>query len=422
MKKITFLFLMFIGLITNITYSQNVFEKGYIITNENQKIDCLIKNRDWINSPREIEYKLSENSNIEITNFTKIQSFQIYNTPKFFKKEIVEIDKNTDKKEHNLKKESVILKVLIEGNTCLYKNDENLFFYQKESGDIKQLIYKKYTSESSKIEEDFSFRKELYNNFKCSNINVLEIRKINYQKRSLVDFFRKYNECINTTFTDYTKNQIKLKLNLKGLTGINFYNIETPIYREPITLYSGTPSTGYNAVGKIPEELFYEAKTNSTNFVLGFETEILLPFNKQKWSIFTAPNYQQQKNEGLKSSIFSVDYKGTITMKNQYSYIGLPVGIRHYFNLSEKSKLFLDVAYKFILFTKKTETNSFEPTKNPDNLPKLKTYKSTGSIPEVGFGYSFKNKYYLAARYSPKIKLSESEVSSFSLIASYKLL
>jgi hypothetical protein len=37
-------------------YSQINFEKGYFYNNENKKIECLIKNNDWLNNPTQIKY------------------------------------------------------------------------------------------------------------------------------------------------------------------------------------------------------------------------------------------------------------------------------------------------------------------------------------------------------------------------------
>lgn len=36
------------------------FEKGYFISNDNEKIECLIKSIDWKNNPTEFKYKLNE--------------------------------------------------------------------------------------------------------------------------------------------------------------------------------------------------------------------------------------------------------------------------------------------------------------------------------------------------------------------------
>lgn len=44
MKKQLLILTVLLSLITN---AQIIFEKGYYITNDDQKIDCFIKNNDW---------------------------------------------------------------------------------------------------------------------------------------------------------------------------------------------------------------------------------------------------------------------------------------------------------------------------------------------------------------------------------------
>src|SRR5690606_11264005 len=87
--------------------AQITFEKGYFINNQNQKIECLIKNQDWVGIPKEIEYQLSETSSVEKTNFDQITVLQIYGTPHYYKKQEVNIDQNTDQKGFNPNLETV---------------------------------------------------------------------------------------------------------------------------------------------------------------------------------------------------------------------------------------------------------------------------------------------------------------------------
>ena len=61
--KIKLLFL-FTTVFTLNCYSQISFENGYFIDNDNQKINCLIKNLDWENNPTKFKYKLSENNEL----------------------------------------------------------------------------------------------------------------------------------------------------------------------------------------------------------------------------------------------------------------------------------------------------------------------------------------------------------------------
>ena len=48
--------------ITFSSYSQVEFEQGYLINNDGKRLECLIKNVDWKNSPTKFQYKLNENS------------------------------------------------------------------------------------------------------------------------------------------------------------------------------------------------------------------------------------------------------------------------------------------------------------------------------------------------------------------------
>ena len=59
------------------SYSQISFEKGYYINNKNQKINCLIKNNDWMNTPNKFEYKLLEESEVKIGTLKAIKEFGI---------------------------------------------------------------------------------------------------------------------------------------------------------------------------------------------------------------------------------------------------------------------------------------------------------------------------------------------------------
>ena len=65
------------------SYSQISFEKGYYIDNDNKKINCLIKNIDWMNNPTEFEYKLPENDNSKRITIRSVKEFGVYNSSKY---------------------------------------------------------------------------------------------------------------------------------------------------------------------------------------------------------------------------------------------------------------------------------------------------------------------------------------------------
>ena len=77
-------------------YSQEVFKKGYFINNSNQKIECLIKNIEFVNTPTKFKYKLSQNGTIQKATIQNVKEFGIYNVYKYIRAK-TNIDKSSDK-------------------------------------------------------------------------------------------------------------------------------------------------------------------------------------------------------------------------------------------------------------------------------------------------------------------------------------
>ena len=91
--KIQITFLLAFFLCTN-AFTQIKFEKGYFINNQNQKIECLIKNSDWKNNPTSFDYKLDENSEVKTNSINNAIEFGIYNFSKYIRADIM-IDRSS---------------------------------------------------------------------------------------------------------------------------------------------------------------------------------------------------------------------------------------------------------------------------------------------------------------------------------------
>src|SRR5690606_35362636 len=102
----------------------------------------------------------------------------------------------------------LFLKVLVKGKASLYSYQENSlfrYFFETESIEITQLIYKKFTystidgiyREDNKIGENNQFRQQLFDVLKCDEISKEYYEKIKYRKNDLTKFFVKYNQCEN---------------------------------------------------------------------------------------------------------------------------------------------------------------------------------------------------------------------------------
>ena len=65
------------------TLAQIKFEKGYFISNDGTKTECLIKNIDWENNPSRITFKLNENSIPKEITINEIEEFGIDDISKY---------------------------------------------------------------------------------------------------------------------------------------------------------------------------------------------------------------------------------------------------------------------------------------------------------------------------------------------------
>jgi len=219
MKK-QLLFLALLNIISIQSFSQIIFESGYFVNENSEKMECLIKNIDWKNNPTDFEYKLTENASVQKANINSIKEFEIKGVSKY-SREIVKIDRSSDRLE-NLSsdrnpvftEEQLFLKLIIDGKAKLYSYvDGNLtrFYYQLENSGIHPLIYKRYMS-NQYIKENNLFRQQLFSELKCAARS--NVKNLKYVKRDLRNFFVKYNECIDSEFIDYEATEKKDLFNL----------------------------------------------------------------------------------------------------------------------------------------------------------------------------------------------------------------
>ncbi|PKQ46120.1 outer membrane beta-barrel protein [Confluentibacter flavum] len=360
-------------------HAQISFEKGYYIDDTDQKINCLIKNMDWKDSPTDIEYKLSENDNPKTATIESIKEFGIDQASKYIR-ETVNIDMSTNNlnnlekgKEPIFSEKQLFLKVLIEGKANLYLYEEgNLkrFFYMVDNSNIEQLVYKIYLTESNKTKRNKQFKQQLWNALKCPTITMSDVENVKYEKNNLINFFGRYNSCHDSNFTSYEE---KVERDVFNLTlRPRFNNSSLSIKNEN--------SNNYN--------LNFGSKTS---FGFGAEVEFILPFNKNKWAITIEPTYQKFKAE--KTTDASNVSGGKLTANLEYNSIEIPLGVKHYFYLSDHSKIFANISY-VMDFSSKT-TIDFKRADGSE-LNSL-DISSTNNL-ALGIGYKY-NRYSLELRY-----------------------
>lgn len=390
-------------------YSQIIFEKGYLINNSNEKTECLIKNNDWKNNPETFEYKLSENSEPVIADVKSAKEFGIYSISKYIRS-TVKIDKSKENldylsydKEPTYVEEILFLKVLVEGKSNLYyyvNGNLQRFYYNKDSYAIEPLVYKKYLVSENVVEENNQFKRQLWADLKCPTIGINKVENLHYKKNSILNFFMEYNKCSNSNYTRYDG---KVKKDLVNLTLRAHLNNSSAYIRNTAYTRNSTADFG-----------------SKSTLGFGIELEYIFPFNKNKWSIFVEPTYQNFKAEIITDD-FYVATKKLISNIN-YSSIEVPLGIRHYLFLNKNSKLFINASYVFD-FNLKSSIEIRRDDNTYYNSLLVKTLNNTS----FGIGYKFKDKYSIETRYQTSRTLLsdylfwDSSYTTASLIFGYSL-
>lgn len=316
MKSFSLFVLSFL-IVTN-SFGQIKFEKGYLIGNDDQQLLCFINNRDWKNSPKGFEYRLTENDEIKIGNLATVKEFGIFGFSKF-----IRVDTKIDRSSLDLSdlsrlmnpvwsQEQLFLKVLIQGKASLYIYEENnstKFFYSSSDSSIKQLIYKEYLGQNNQIHANSSFQQQLWNDVRCGNTTPGSIKNLNYKQSELRKYFYQYNTCTGDSNIVYEQTNKKAILKFKITPGINLSSLSI-------------------STNLVPDwELDFGKRPT---FRIGFEAEYIFPFNKNKWGIVLEPSYQYfnagKNNQAIK-----------------YQAIELALGLRHYFYINSDTKVFANM-------------------------------------------------------------------------------
>jgi len=415
-KKVALVFFILIG-IKGI--SQIQFEKGYFVNNEGVRVDCFIKNEGWLSNPAYFDYKTDSNAEIKRETIKNVMSFSVADEYKF-ERSSVEIDRAPTKynsldnvKKINPKQETLFLKILLEGEASLYSYVDKsftAFFYKNKEEALKTLLFKKYKDGYGNVLKNKHYRQQLLTDLPCDGIDINYITDVDYKTDDLIKFFVKYNTCVNSDITLIGVDKQKkkpLNFNLRIRPGVNLNRL---------SLKRDKGSNGSLAINR---DVDFGYKST---FRLGTELELILPFKKNKWSVFVEPTYQYFNGEEEIVYIETRPEPRTVTV--DYSSIELPIGIRHYFFLNKDSKLFVNAAFVMDFVLKSDIEYEEEPVLIHDDI-------SFGDVSNFSFGagYNYKKytfeirgtsnrNFYGGLQSAPSRK---SKYGSISFIVGYKL-
>lgn len=360
MKKLYILLLL---LISFISYSQITYKPGYFIKNSGEKINCLIKDVAWKNSPVEFEYKLNETGEPYSITIDNVKEFNVDNSYKFVRF-TVDIDLARDyvaeldlSPEPKWEKKTIFLKVLIEGDLSLYRfEDGNIikYFYTAEDETVAtQLFYKKYVIDGL-IKENNNYRQQLFNLMRDRIKDSGRFKNITYKKSSLIKLFTEYNGDSNNNYAA-KHNQGRINLKFTPAVGFTSFTFENGLYKNNFKM------------------------DGAVSYSIGAEMEYILPFNNNKWALFINPSY----------NVYSGSYKDDdFTVDTDYKFFELPLGVRYYMYLNNDSRIFINGSFNL----------NFPMGKSKITYNSSELEVGNNSSYALGAGYSYK-RYSIEARY-----------------------
>ncbi len=386
--------------------AQIEFKEGYIVNNQYERTDCLIRNVGNEESTMNYEYRLKDSKNIGKIELSKIEEFGIDNELKCIRA-LISVDASPNRissiKDTIIQWEEghAFIKLLVEGELAslysYYDQGKPLFYFNSGDTFIKPLVYKIYYVEvtPSVVQQTLynnTYQVQLKQYLECDNFND-DIR-ISYTKKDLVKYFINYHKCKNADYHKFKSANVK-----KGILllkpGINLNRIQLGL-QDPIDAALNVFFVKENRIG------------------FGAEAEYILPFNNYKWSIFTEVNYLSYRSNQLSvgNQLNPVLYDEYIL---DYKSIEVPVGLNYYMHLNQNHKFFFKVAYvPHFIFTSSYITfnaghkNEFSPS------PRLL----------MGFGYNWQNlgiefRYYSPQNITQNLFKHNSEFTQISLRISY---
>jgi len=323
MKTRLFLFIMILS--SAGTFGQVIYEKGYFINNDNQRIECFIKNTDWGDNPKDFKYKIAETDEPAKGEISTTREFGISGVAKFIRAD-VKIDRSprtfsnfSDSRDPIWSDEQLFLNVLLEGKASLYyfsQADFRFYFYSVNDSAIKQLIYKDYKIENSnEFKTNNEFRLQLWDDVKCPDALISSVEKLRYKQDELLSYFNKFNTCVGSPVESYVYRKKRDLFNLRITPGLNYSSL---------SVRNMASNNEFNFDSKIC-------------FRLGLDAELVFPFNKNKWALFFEPTYQSFNSEG--------EREGYATATIAYSNIEFPFGLRYYMFLNPDMKLVINAMF-----------------------------------------------------------------------------
>jgi hypothetical protein len=281
-----------------------------------------------------------------------------------------------------------MLKVLVEGRASLYLYTAkrlSRYFYRLNGAQPGPLVSKQYLGQDGAIHANQEFIRVLADSLSCSAPDFPDPASVRYDAKSLARFFIAYNTCIKSAYADYYAKAVKTVFHLNLRPGADLANLV-------VKDNSNYPPSSYSY-------------GNGTDFRLGIEGELILPFSRNKWAIVIEPEFRTYRSSP--GAGYEIDYKA----------LQVFLGGRYFLFVGPQSKLYLTAGIfnNFILGS----TMEYE-TLDLIIAPRV------GEIAAAGFRY--KDRFGIELQYQVPVQILDNyayllgNLGTASLVFSYKIL
>lgn len=324
----------------NCAWCQTDYVPGYLINNSGNRIECLIEDVQWKDTPTSFHYRLTPDGTTETENLMGTSEFGIPGK-RVYKRFKVEMERSSTQaaslqssRDPNWVTETHFLQLLAAGHANLYEFEDgpvHKFFFDADGKPLTQLVMIKF-DDGSGVTENNLFRQQLFNGVRCEKTPDADFRVIDYSRKSLAAHFERYNSCFAQAGS---ANLVKAERD------------------GPSFAFRVVAGAQLASISLDDPDQYYDASYSTTKagFRIGLEAEYLLPFGRKNWSFFINPGYQQLTvsdrysanviNPGFFNDGDPLNYSIEMT----YNTVEIPIGIRHYFNLGSRSRIAVDASY-----------------------------------------------------------------------------
>ena len=386
--RYSILFLAFF--VSSLLQAQSRYKDGYYITNNGETIECLIRDENWLASPKRIRIKNNQAAEVRQLETETLLEFGIRGGD-VYKKTTSPLILASNKKgqldetaEFNPEERTVMVKQLFRGDIALYEYfDQSILNYLIQVGDapMEVLRYKKYSRLGYEISENNQYRNQLLRILPCPTLNI---QALEYKAGSIIEIIQDYKRCTGQSDIaedDDVSGQQKGSFNFK--------------------IWGGVQATDFQYVERIGPPTIILPGMLAGNVVVDFEDKVvpkagvgvekILGFNNNKWSAFATITYMQYQTDKIEN-IFDEPVLYEVKISRIENYLGL----RHYMFLSPNSSVFLEAGPTVDL-----DFNSFvmgELVANPLTDVDYEV-RQVNLGAGFGVGYSLNQTYYLRANY-----------------------